>query len=216
MFSETSSNTESNISILSPSSVIESTSSSKSQPGPKKRPVWQHFDSIGLKDSGHQGCKCKYCNWSQKKGKPSLMEAHLALNCYKVPKEIKNIYLHFISNRDDMKSDKQQSKKQKLVSDNGKKISDFYRPATIDFETVKLANRALVKFFICCGIPFSAASHPFFRDFVQILHPGYIPPYRTELSQELLDGELARVLLNIEKELEHEDDLTLSKFINNL
>ena len=201
---------ESNINPLS------NNNTSNIKTGPKKKPVWQHFDLIGTRNSGHQGCKCKYCKWTQKSGKPNMMEAHLALKCSKVSIEIKNIFLHVVSNRDNMNisnsSNNQQKKKQKYDNTNNKKINDFYRPTNIDLETIKLANRAIIKFFICCGIPFSAASHPFFCDFVYILHPGYTPPQRSELSQNLLDGETARVLINTEQELKHEENLTLGKF----
>jgi hypothetical protein len=44
-----------------------------------------------------------------------------------------------------------------------KKLMIFTDPTSIDLETIKLANRAIVKFFVCCGIPFSTTSHPFFR-----------------------------------------------------
>src|SRR5271170_4320247 len=98
-FLSSSPNDESNISFLSSS---PNDSASNSKVGPKKKPVWQHFDTIGSKTDGHQGCKCKYCKWSQKKGKSSIMEAHLALKCLSVPKEIKNIFLHVINNRDDI------------------------------------------------------------------------------------------------------------------
>jgi hypothetical protein len=212
-FLSSSPNNESNISLFSSSS-----NDNASKLGPKKKPVWQHFDTVGNKIDGHQGCKCKYCRWTQKIGKPSLMEAHLALKCLSVPKETKNIFLHIISNRDSMdissSSSSQQKKKQKhdIHVDKGKKIKDFYRPTSIDPETIKYANRAIVKFFVCCGIPFLAVNHPFFRDFIHILHPGYVPPQRTELSQNLLDGELARVLLNTDQELKHEENLTLGRF----
>ena len=69
----------------------------------------------------------------------------------------------------------------------------------------------MIKMFVCCGIPFAVANYPYFRDYSRILHPGYFPPLRTELSQDLLSGELARVLLNIEKELRHEENLTLGE-----
>ena len=177
MYSETDSNLETDTSFLSSTTNNENITSSKSQPGPKRRVVWQHFEQVGVKNSGHQGCKCKYCNWSQKSGKPNLMEAHLALNCHKVSKEIKNIYLNLINNRDNINNNKQQLKKQKLDISKGKKLDDFYRPATINFETVKLANRALVKFFVCYKILFLTINHPFFHNFIYILLSEYMSSY---------------------------------------
>jgi hypothetical protein len=228
--SETSSFTDLNSetsSIISPSSLINENTNILKRPGPKKKQVWNHFDLFGTSNSGHQGCKCKYCGWTQKKGKPSIMETHLAINCQKVSKEIKNTYLHIVSNWDQMDSMQPSSlslsssslpssssssslnKRQKINSNN--QIDKFFRPTNISYETKKLANQAMIKMFVCCGIPFAVANHPYFRDYSRILHPGYIPPLRTELSQNLLSGELVRVLLNVEKELQHEENLTLGK-----
>jgi hypothetical protein len=41
------------------------------------------------------------------------MEAHLALKCFKVPIEIKNIFLHIISNRNDMNISNNNNSQQK-------------------------------------------------------------------------------------------------------
>jgi len=38
----------------------------------------------------------------KKKRKSSIIETHLAINCQKVSKEIKNTYLHIVSNWDEM------------------------------------------------------------------------------------------------------------------
>ncbi|CAG8835848.1 2083_t:CDS:2, partial [Racocetra persica] len=47
-------------------------------------------------------------------------------------------------------------------------------------------DRALLKLFICCGIPFMIVEHPFFLEFVKCLNQAYEPPKRTHLSTTLL------------------------------
>lgn len=63
------------------------------------------------------------------------------------------------------------------------------------------------------GIPFEVIENPFVIDLFKDLNPAYIPPSRTILSDRLLDQEVARSSINIEKELEPSDNLTLSKFL---
>ena len=60
---------------------------SNSKPDRKPKEVWNFFMTTGEKKEGHQGCKCKYCPWSQTRGEPNLMKAHLALSCHKVMNE---------------------------------------------------------------------------------------------------------------------------------
>ena len=67
----------------------------------------------------------------------------------------------------------------------------------------------LVRFFICCGIPFSTVNHPFFVDFTKSLCFGYNPPKRTTLSTTILNKEISSVLNKVNKELKNEYNLTL-------
>ena len=64
------------------------------------------------------------------------------------------------------------------------------------------------------GIPFEVIDNPFIRDLFQELNPRYTPPSRTTLSGRLLDQEVTRVSLNIEKELKFSDYLALSKYLS--
>ncbi|CAG8769736.1 471_t:CDS:1, partial [Racocetra fulgida] len=53
-------------------------------------------------------------------------------------------------------------------------------------EKKKECDRALLKFFVCCGIPFSIVEHPFFLEFVKYLNQAYESPKQTYLSTTLL------------------------------
>jgi len=48
-------------------------------------------------------------------------------------------------------------------------------------------NKAMAKFFYACNIPFRVSENEHFKNFIQILRPGYEPPNRKQLSGNLLD-----------------------------
>ncbi|EXX61721.1 uncharacterized protein OCT59_025798 [Rhizophagus irregularis] len=71
-------------------------------------------------------------------------------------------------------------------------------------------DQALIRFFICCGIPFSTVGHPYFIDFVQSLCFAYSPPKRTTLLTTFLNHETAIILNKIKEELKYEKNLILA------
>jgi hypothetical protein len=64
-----------------------------SNAGRKKSPVWDYFDQYGTPKHGHVGCICKGCGRKRKVGKAYEMVEHLALSCFKITGEVKNIFL---------------------------------------------------------------------------------------------------------------------------
>ncbi|RIB00051.1 hypothetical protein C2G38_2235835 [Gigaspora rosea] len=74
-------------------------------------------------------------------------------------------------------------------------------------------DQALIRFFICCGIPFSAVGHSYFIDIIQSLCYSYIPPNRTTLTLTILNHEISTVLLKINKKLEYKNNLKFGKSI---
>ncbi len=125
------------------------------------------------------------------------MKSHLALRCPNVNYSIKIEYLHMISSEDI--SDNEQLTQQQLKNKNNNR----------DVIDITRANKALVRFFVCCGIPFSIVDSPFFQDFVKSLCFEYNPPKRTTLSTNLLNTEVANITLKIEEELYQSKNLTL-------
>ena len=162
--------------------------------GKKKDKVWNYFNVVDIPNNPHKGAICKFCRQSWKRGKPNDMKSHLALRCPNVNYSIKIEYLHMISSEDI--SDNEQLTQQQNI--NRHDIIDITR-----------ANKALVRFFVCCGIPFSIVDSPFFQDFVKSLCFEYNPPKRTTLSTTLLNAEAANITLKIEEELHQSKNLTL-------
>uniref|UniRef100_U9U7U4 Uncharacterized protein n=1 Tax=Rhizophagus irregularis (strain DAOM 181602 / DAOM 197198 / MUCL 43194) TaxID=747089 RepID=U9U7U4_RHIID len=108
------------------------------------------------------------------------MKSHLALRCSKVPHNIKIEYLRMISNEE--------------VSEQSiSKINKTDNSGNIDFTR---ADKSLVRFFICCGIPFSVVDSPFFQDFVKSLCFEYKLPKRTTLSTTYLNAESVNELIH--------------------
>jgi hypothetical protein len=117
------------------------------------------------------------------------MKAHLALRCPTVMNRAKLEYLYIISSETNKNTFKQTIQDQQNDrNNNSRTVTDIVR-----------SNRALVRFFICCGIPFSVADSPFFWNFVKTLCYHYNPPRRTALSTTYLDTEAASITLKWKK-----------------
>jgi hypothetical protein len=126
------------------------------------------------------------------------MKAHLALKCSDVTQDIKLKYLKLI------KFNNTQDEQQNNNNNNN----------LLDPQRILKINQAMVRFFVCCGIPFCVADSPFFIDFIKSISYNYEPPKRTTLSGHLLDSEIADVTLKMEEEIRHSKNLTLGKYFN--
>lgn len=186
-------------------------SQTKTPPGRKPKEVWNYFQGVGEKKEGHQGCRCNYCAWSQTRGEPNIMEAHLALSCHKVPCEIKEKFLNVVKIRGENQTYHNKTAKRKR---NGQsQITNFYESDEIDSAKQNNCNNTVAKFFICCGVSFNLVEHPFFIDMVKSLCPGYDPPCANTLSNNFLYTKLAEVVVDQQLMLKNETNLTLGEYI---
>ena len=177
------------------STVVSDTSDiQETKRGRPESRVWDHFTKASL-GSGHYSAKCHYCSASWPKGRPETLKSHLALYCDQAPLNIKAEYMELLASGNTSANRKQTN------SDNSSIEIDTNRKDKID--------QALIRFFVCCGIPFSVVDHPYFIDFVQSLCFGYNSPKRTALSTTILNKEISAVLINIKQELQYEENLTL-------
>lgn len=177
------------------SSVVSDSTIQEAKRGPKPSHVWDHFikDSLGF---GHYSAKCCFCAASWSRGRPDILKSHLALYCNEVPLNIKTEYIELLA------SGMRSTNRKKETDSNDSSIE-------IDVNQKDKIDQALIRFFICCGIPFSTVNHPYFMDFIQSLCLGYIPPKRTVLSTNILNKEISTVLAKIKQELKYEENLTL-------
>ncbi|GBC01587.1 hypothetical protein RclHR1_04250003 [Rhizophagus clarus] len=185
-----------NINLDDTSTILDDAENSiQRKLGKKKDKVWDYFNVIDIPNNPHKGATCKYCSQSWKRGKPIEMKSHLALRCPKVTHSVKMEYLYAMSSEDIPKQ-----------STNNRKNNSN----EIDIAKV---NKTLIRFFVCCGIPFSVVDSPFFQDFVKSLCFEYELPKRTALSTTYLNEEAANILLKIEEELHESRNLTLGQSI---
>ncbi|GES96420.1 ribonuclease H-like domain-containing protein [Rhizophagus clarus] len=184
-----------NINLDNTSTILDDAENSiQRKLGKKKDKVWDYFNVIDIPNNPYKRATCKYCSQSWKRGKPIEMKSHLALRCPKVTHSIKMEYLYAMSSEDIPKQ-----------STNNRKNNSN----EIDIAKV---NKTLIRFFVCCGIPFSVVDSPFFQDFVKSLCFEYELPKRTALSTTYLNEEAANILLKIEEELHESRNLTLAEF----
>src|SRR3954447_25498971 len=162
--------------------------------------VWDHFTKESL-GSGHYSAKCHYCAASWSRGRPETLKSHLALYCNQVPVNIKMEYTEMLAIGNTSANRRQQT-------------SSNDSSAELDINQADKIDQALVRFFVCCGIPFSTVDHPYFIDFVKSLCFGYNPPKRTTLSTTILNKEISGVLTKIKQELKYEENLTLGNTLN--
>ncbi|UZO02029.1 uncharacterized protein OCT59_020529 [Rhizophagus irregularis] len=156
---------------------------------------WDHYFKEPL-SSEHYKARCHYCNQNWFKEKPEILKSHLALYCKDVPLYIKTEYMEMLA----VGTTFTMNRKQKTDSDSS---------AELTADRKDKIDQALIRFFICCGIPFSTIGHPYFINFVQSLCFVYGLPKRTTISTTFLNHETAIILNKIKEEPKYEKNLTL-------
>ncbi len=192
--------------------IVQMETDSEVSPIQKKkggRPLSSIWDDINKGESvgsGKYSASCKYCISTWKRGDISKLEEHLANHCQEAPATTVRKYMTKVLERQD-----RPSKKRKLP--NGQQsIDDYHDPTELPSARITRINRALIKFFVACGISFRIVEHPFFINFVRELNGGYNPPTREILAGQMLERELAQVNSKIDAELNKEENLTLGLF----
>ena len=187
------------------------------KPGRKKNPVWDHFEK-DIRKGRHSPSVCKYCGDSQARGRIPDMIAHLALQCESVDASIKEHYLRILAGND--QSSEQSATKvtnkrklnEEIATGIQPKITSKLQKISIDPGQKQLCNRALTRFFVCCGIPFATVESHFFIDLIKNLCAGYELPDRRTLSNNWLNNEAARITVDVEEILKKQENLSLGKF----
>ncbi|CAG8796164.1 1478_t:CDS:1, partial [Racocetra fulgida] len=107
----------------------------KSKGGRPKMPIWDDYSEGEEDGHGHYGANCHYCDKGRwQRGKPSVMEAHLALHCKgPVPEDIRKKWLIEVAKRgekanNDKDDDVPIGKKVKTVNQS---ITSHYRPVNM-------------------------------------------------------------------------------------
>ena len=180
--------------------------------GKKPNEVWNFFKKELVKGSkGHYSAKCIFCNKEWKKAYINDLKLHLANNCLVCPEDIHSFYLNLVTNNNDNSSSSSTTNSKKCKTNEGQKgIEDFYENKELPDHKVQNINLVLTRAFACCGISFNIIDNPFFKEFLYELRPNYIIPTRQTLSGIMLNNEIIRVNLEINKEIERSENITLA------
>ncbi|CAB4412769.1 unnamed protein product [Rhizophagus irregularis] len=185
------------------------------KPGKKKNDVWNYFIEEEARKFGHSPSTCVYCGDARNRGRVPDMMAHLALQCEKVEASVKEQYLRILAQNNEQSSGRITTRKRKLNEEIATgiqpKITSKLQKSAIDPGQQYLCNRALTRFFVCCGVPFSTVESPFFIDLVMNLCAGYQLPDRKTLSDTWLSNEVARITVDVEGILKKQENLSLGK-----
>lgn len=177
----------------------------KKKRGRPKTDVWEFFKE-GPRNRGHCSAECNFCGWTQVVGQPNEMQGHIALSCSKAPHEVKTIFLEKVKNIGKLGYE---NNKNPRIDPNQPMITEKFESTKVEQSKIEMANRAVVRFFSCCGIPFHVVENPFFVDLLCTLCPGYHPPSRNTLTESMLNSEISHVITEINIKISGEKNITL-------
>jgi hypothetical protein len=194
-------------------SVTKQRNKGKNRGGRPKSLVWGIHAEQGMKIfDGHYEATCHYCNRFWHRGSPQDIESHLANDCSKIPTETRQFFLDRLAEK--AESGATNLKKRKLNDGTSQsRITEFHESTKLSEERLHEINRACVKAFVICGIPWHTIENPFFIEFLKTLRPAYTPPSKDVLSGRLFGQEIAVVNKQIIQDLKNSLNLTLCKLI---
>ncbi|GBC39261.2 ribonuclease H-like domain-containing protein [Rhizophagus irregularis DAOM 181602=DAOM 197198] len=183
----------------------------KNRGGRPPNSIWEDINKGEAVGSGKFAASCKYCKNTWSCGKVSKLEKHLSNHCPDAPAAVVRRYMTKVMEQ----QDKSKSSKKRKYSEGQSNMDDYHNSTELNKQRCTRINRALVKFFIACGIVFRVIEHPFFINFIKELNAGYNTPIREVLVNQLLERELAQVNFKVNSELEKETNLTLDPRFRN-
>ena len=180
--------------------------------------IWDsHMIKGEQRSRGHYSAICNYCKNSWKDGRSRILREHLANHCKRCPKEVSSYYAKIVGKKkaeeDESEEDEEEidlsNKKQKQTS-----ISHYYKYQKLEEGRADEIDKSITKAFIMANIPFNVIENPWFIDLIRTLEPRYNISSRQILGGSLLEAELSRVGMRINRELERETDFTIGKFLS--
>ena len=192
----------------STSKKLKSTSSGRRP----KKPIWRFFEQGDEIDKGHYAATYLACDQTFQPGKTSIMEKHI-ISCSKVDNSVREAVIYMVETRE-MPSFNPTSSKRKIgqVENNQTTLVTFYKNSELSKEWKETFDTALIKAFVCCGLPWHLIEQPFIIELLKQLRPNYNPPDRKTIVDTLLTQEILRVSVKCYRLLDAEDNLTLGKF----
>ncbi len=187
--------------------------------------IWEWFikgDQVS-NSKGYYSATCSFCEYQWNTAKPAKLKKHLAYECKKVDSETRISALMMLANDCAVDSDDDHddttsisTRSTKSITKTNKKqksqttIDDHYENYPTPLNKEDQINKILAKMFVCCNLPLSLIEHPFFIEFVKTLRATYLLPSRWVLSNTLLDQEISRINIKIERIVDKEVNLTIA------
>jgi hypothetical protein len=176
-----------------------------------KKPIWRFFEQGDEIDKGHYVATCLACNKTFRPGKTTIMKKHI-LTCSEVNHSIREAVKYMVEMREtDFFNSTTSKRKSSQVENDQTTLVNFYENSDLSKERKEVIDTALIKAFVCCGLPWQLIEHPFMIELLKQLWPNYKPPDRKVLTDTLLTQEILRVSVKCYRLLDVEDNLTLGK-----
>src|ERR1700722_5014955 len=197
-----------------------------SKTGKKGHPagkVWDWFEKGEQLASGYYQVTCTFCEffWANN-ARPLKLKQHLAYDCKKVDSDTKiKVLTLLLSDRANSDEEIEETEETEEINKKHRKRKQISQTKIDDLEEndkrfltsldkEKQINKALVKLFVCCNLPFALIEHPFFHEFIKILRTTYNLPSRWILSNTLLAQETARIDVKVTRIIDKEINLTIT------
>ena len=183
-------------------------SKSKRKGGRRQDEVWIHFTQSERDSQGHATATCNYCQVKYMRGEISILQGHIANHCIEAPISHVRKYQTVLEENQTKHNKKRKGPQGQIYLDEYHDIARSLPQGRVD-----RIDRALIKFFVCCGVPFRVVESPFFIDLLKELNSAYNLPSQDVLSNRLLESKLEYINSKVSKELDSTDKLTIGTSI---
>jgi|GEM_PF-1010360 len=194
-------------------------SSNKNKGGRPIGKIWDYFIKGEQIYKGYYTATCSFCEAFWNTAKPIKLKRHIAYECKKVDSDTRITVLMMLT-KDVVDSDDEsydttststtKTNKKRKNDSSQTNIDEHFENFPTSLSKEDQINKALVKLFVCCNLPFSLVEHPFFTEFIKTIRNTYSIPSRWVLSNTLFDQEVSRVKMKIDRILDKEINLTIT------
>ncbi|CAB5370883.1 unnamed protein product [Rhizophagus irregularis] len=127
-------------------------------------------------------------------------------NCLKVDHSIREAVIYMVEVREREISSGANVKRQ---NNDQTILEDFYENSDLSKERKEDIDTALIKAFVCCGLPWHLVEHPFIIELFKQFRSNYSLSDRKTLADIMLTQKILRVNVKLYRLLEEESNLTL-------
>ena len=179
--------------------------------GCRKKPIWNFFEQEEEIDKDHYIAICLACNETFWFEKTAVMKKHIMSDCLKVDNLVHDAIIYMVEIRQVSPNFANTKCKNSQIESDQTILDDFYENSDLMKEWKKAINKALIKAFVYCDLPWHLIEHLFIIELFKQLRPNYNPPNQRTLTDTLLMEEILRVSVKYYNLLDNESNLILNK-----